>query len=139
MPAVRSRPPSSQRVIRIRAVNMPHAAIEPTKLLFAGARAAGLPVFYSTGDTRAASRPGFITATKRNRPPINPSDYAIRPEFKPEPDDVVITKQRVIALAPRRASRSHRDCGFGGRRNRSVPALRRAWQLDREGAASGST
>jgi maleamate amidohydrolase len=52
-----------------------HAAIEPTKLLFVGARAAGLPVFYSTGDTRAASRPGFITATKRNRPPINPSDF----------------------------------------------------------------
>jgi maleamate amidohydrolase len=55
---------------------------------------AGLPVFYSTGDTRAASRPSFITATKRNRPPVSPSDYAIRPEFKPEPDDVAITKQR---------------------------------------------
>jgi len=71
-----------------------HAAIEPTKQLFAGARAAGLPIFYSTGDTRAASRPGFITATKRKRPPVNPADYAIRPEFKPQPDDVVITKQR---------------------------------------------
>jgi maleamate amidohydrolase len=71
-----------------------HAAIEPTKQLFAAARAAGLPVFYSTGDTRAASRPSFITATKRKRPPVNPADYAIRPEFKPEPEDVVITKQR---------------------------------------------
>jgi maleamate amidohydrolase len=71
-----------------------HAAIEPTKQLFAAARAAGLPIFYSTGDTRAASRPSFITATKRNRPPVNPADYAIRPEFKPEPDDVIITKQR---------------------------------------------
>jgi len=71
-----------------------HAAIEPTKQLFAAARSAGLPIFYSTGDTRAASRPSFITATKRNRPPVNPADYAIRPEFKPEPDDVIITKQR---------------------------------------------
>ena len=71
-----------------------HAALEPTKQLFAAARAAGLPIFYSTGDTRAASRPSFITATKRNRPPVNPADYAIRPEFKPEPDDVIITKQR---------------------------------------------
>ncbi len=71
-----------------------HAAIEPTKQLFAAARAAGLPIFYSTGDTRAASRPSFITATKRRRPPVNPADYAIRPEFKPEPNDVVITKQR---------------------------------------------
>src|SRR6202140_4908706 len=71
-----------------------HAAIEPTKQLFSAARAAGLPIFYSTGDTRAASRPSFITATKRNRPPVNPADYAIRPELKPEPNDVVITKQR---------------------------------------------
>ena len=71
-----------------------HAAIEPTKQLLAGARSAGLPIFYSTGDTRAASRPGFITATKRKRPPVNPFDYSIRPEFKPEPDDVIITKQR---------------------------------------------
>jgi nicotinamidase-related amidase len=71
-----------------------YAAIEPTKTLFAAARAAGLPVFYSTGDTRDASRPNFVTATKRNRPPVDPSDYAIRPEFKPQPSDVVITKQR---------------------------------------------
>jgi maleamate amidohydrolase len=71
-----------------------HAAIEPTKQLFAAARAAGLPIFYSTGDTRAASRPSFITATKRNRPPADPADFVIRPEFKPEPNDVVITKQR---------------------------------------------
>jgi nicotinamidase-related amidase len=70
------------------------AAIEPTRQLLAAARAAGLPVFYSTGDTRAASRPGFVAATKRQRPPVNPADYVIRPEFKPEPNDVVITKQR---------------------------------------------
>ena len=34
-----------------------HAAIEPTRRLFAAARAAGLPVFYSTMDTRADSLP----------------------------------------------------------------------------------
>jgi nicotinamidase-related amidase len=51
-----------------------YAAIEPTQRLFAAARAAGLPIFYSTGDTRAASRPGFVAATKRNRPPLNPND-----------------------------------------------------------------
>ena len=71
-----------------------HAAIEPTQRLFAAARAAGLPVFYSTGDTRGESRPNFVTATKRNRPPVKASEYAIRPEFKPQPQDVVITKQR---------------------------------------------
>jgi maleamate amidohydrolase len=71
-----------------------YAAIEPTKRLFAAARAAGLPVFYSTSDTRSASAPNFVAATKRNRPPVDPADYAIRPEFKPQPGDVVITKQR---------------------------------------------
>lgn len=71
-----------------------HAAVEPTQRLLAAARAVGLPIFYSTGDTRAASRPGFVAATKRNRAPLNPADYTIRPEFKPEPEDVVITKQR---------------------------------------------
>ena len=71
-----------------------YAAIEPTKRLFAAARAAGLPIFYSTGDVRAESRPSLVTATKRNKPPVDPADYAIRPEFKPQPQDVVITKQR---------------------------------------------
>jgi nicotinamidase-related amidase len=71
-----------------------YEAIEPTKKLFAAARKACLPIFYSTGDTRAESRPNFVSATKRNRPPVKASDYAIRPEFKPQPNDVVITKQR---------------------------------------------
>jgi len=71
-----------------------HAAIEPTKRLFAAARAAALPIFYSTGDVRAESRPSLVTATKRNKPPVDPADYAIRPEFKPGPQHVVIIKQR---------------------------------------------
>src|SRR5437016_13203053 len=71
-----------------------HAAIEPTQRLFAAARVAGLPILYSTGATRAESRPPAIAAPKRKRPPVNPADYAIRPEFKPQPHDVVITKQR---------------------------------------------
>jgi len=71
-----------------------HAAIEPTKQLFAAARAAGLPIFYSTGDVRAESRSSLVTATKRNKPPLDAADFAIRAEFKPHPADVVITKQR---------------------------------------------
>src|SRR5215472_7776175 len=71
-----------------------HAAIEPTKQLFAAARGAGLPIFYSTGDVRAESRPSLVTATKRNKPPLDPADFAIRAEFRPQPQDVVITKQR---------------------------------------------
>jgi maleamate amidohydrolase len=75
-----------------------YEAIEPTKRLFAAARAAGLPVFYSTGDMRSESRPSLVNATKRVKPSLDASDYAIRPEFKPQPGDVVITKQRASAF-----------------------------------------
>jgi maleamate amidohydrolase len=75
-----------------------YEAIEPTKRLFAAARAAGLPIFYSTGDMRSESRPEFVGATKRAKPSIDAADYAIRPEFKPQRGDVVITKQRASAF-----------------------------------------
>src|SRR4029077_4603225 len=73
-------------------------AIEPTKRLFAAARAAGLPIFYSTGDMRSESRPEFVGATKRVSSSIDPTDFVIRPEFKPQPGDVVITKPRASAF-----------------------------------------
>jgi maleamate amidohydrolase len=75
-----------------------YEAIEPTKRLFAAARAAGLPIFYSTGDTRSESRPDIVGATKRTKSSVDPADYAIRPEFKPQKGDVVITKQRASAF-----------------------------------------
>ena len=75
-----------------------YAAIEPTKRLFAAARAAGLPVFYSTSDVRPESLPHNVNATKRVVVPKDPATYAIRPEFKPQPGDVVITKQRASAF-----------------------------------------
>jgi maleamate amidohydrolase len=75
-----------------------HAAIEPTKRLFAASRSAGLPIFYSTADTRADSAPGSVTPTKRPGTPTDAASYAIRPEFKPQPGDVVITKQRASAF-----------------------------------------
>jgi maleamate amidohydrolase len=75
-----------------------YAAIEPTKRLFAAARAAGLPIYYSTGDARADARPDGIKATNRPSGPPTAEKYAIRPEFKPQPGDVVITKQRASAF-----------------------------------------
>jgi maleamate amidohydrolase len=69
-------------------------AIEPTKRLFAAARTAGVPIFYSTNDTRSTSRPTAVRATKRRADPKDFDQYAIRPEFKPQLGDVVITKQR---------------------------------------------
>jgi maleamate amidohydrolase len=76
-------------------------AIEPTKMLFAAARAAGIPIFYSTTDTRPESQPGPVTVSAVKRPskaPRDPAMYAIRPEFKPQPGDVVILKQRASAF-----------------------------------------
>jgi nicotinamidase-related amidase len=75
-----------------------YEAIEPTKRLFAAARAAQLPIFYSTGDVRSTSRPALVSATTRLKPSIDAADYAIRSEFKPQPGDVVITKQRASAF-----------------------------------------
>jgi nicotinamidase-related amidase len=71
-----------------------HEAIEPTKRLFAAARAANIPIFYTTQDTRPDSLPTRVTATKRQRVPQDPSLYNIKTEFMPRPGDVVITKQR---------------------------------------------
>src|SRR4029079_16196819 len=71
-----------------------HAAIEPTKRLFAAARAAGLPLFYTTQDTRTDSLPSRVTATRRQRVQFDPALYTIKGEFKPQAGDVVITKQR---------------------------------------------
>jgi nicotinamidase-related amidase len=71
-----------------------HAAIEPTRRLFAAARAAAIPVFYTTQDTRPDSLPSRVTATRRQRVQNDPALYAIKGEFKPHPGDVVITKQR---------------------------------------------
>jgi maleamate amidohydrolase len=71
-----------------------YAAIEPTKRLFAAARAAGIPIFYTTQDTRPDSLPSRVTATRRQRVQNDPELYTIKSEFKPHPGDVVITKQR---------------------------------------------
>lgn len=75
-----------------------YEAIEPTRRLFAAARAAGLPIFYTTGDMRSESKPDFVGATKRVKPSIDTADYTIRSDFKPQKGDVVITKQRASAF-----------------------------------------
>lgn len=73
-------------------------AIEPTKRLFAAARAAGLPIIYTTSDTRPDSKPNSIRATKRRSDKTDPSVFEIRPEFAPVQGDTVITKQRASAF-----------------------------------------
>jgi len=74
------------------------AAIEPTERLFAAARSAKVPIFYTTMDVRPNSRPEGLNATKRRAPRNDAAAYTIRLNFKPETDDVVITKQRASAF-----------------------------------------
>ena len=71
-------------------------AIEPTKKLFAGARAAGLPIVYVTGSVRK----NRVHSTKRQRiKDEDPSQYEIFEAFKPEDHDLVIRKERASGFA----------------------------------------
>lgn len=71
-------------------------AIAPTQKLFAAARAAGMPVFFTTSETRSAAKPGAVRATNRHMAQSQRTEdvYAIRPEFAPQPGETVIFKQR---------------------------------------------
>ena len=73
-------------------------AIPPTQRVFAAARAAGLPVIYTTSDARPDSRPGRVKATNRSNIPLDPAVYEIKEEFAPQPGDLVIRKQRASAF-----------------------------------------
>lgn len=72
---------------------LPHA-----EQLLAAARAAGAPVFYSTGETRADARPDLTAATKRLNSGRSGWDMAIVPSLEPRPGDTVIYKQRASAF-----------------------------------------
>jgi maleamate amidohydrolase len=73
-------------------------AIPPTQRVFAAARAAGIPIFYSTTDTRPDAKPTVIKATNRRGGSYDDDGFAIRPEFAPQAGDVVIRKMRASAF-----------------------------------------
>ena len=70
-----------------------HRAIAPTTRLLAAARRAGIPIFYCTQETRPQNRPKGAVST-RQRIAVPADGYAIYHEFLPQPEDVIITKQR---------------------------------------------
>ncbi len=74
------------------------AAIEPTRRLLEAARAARIPIFYSTQDTAPDGAPGRLRTTRRRATPVDPALYRIRAEFSPRPGDVVIRKSRASAF-----------------------------------------
>ena len=69
-------------------------AIEPTRQLFAMARARGFPVFYTTGEDRLEARPTRIRSTNRRSARTGEDPFAIYEAFRPEPEDTIIYKQR---------------------------------------------
>ena len=69
-------------------------AIEPTQRLFAAARAAGLPVVYTT----AGQKDGSVVATNRQGMQSVEDDFAIYEAFAPQPGDLVIEKERASAF-----------------------------------------
>ena len=76
-----------------------HQAIAPTRRLFEAARAAGIPIFYSTTDLRPNNRPPGAVSTRRQRViKPSPDDYAIHEAFAPQGADIVIYKQRASAF-----------------------------------------
>ena len=71
-----------------------HEAIKPTQELFALARSLKIPIFYTTTETRKEAKPDYIYATNRQRVKIDPAAFEIKEEFKPQPGDVVVFKER---------------------------------------------
>ncbi|MGE0746177.1 MAG: isochorismatase family protein [Rhodospirillales bacterium] len=70
-------------------------AIEPTKKLFAAARAAGLPVIYLTSSVNK----NRVRSTNRQVGyDVGDDQFEIFEAFKPEPSDILIRKERASAF-----------------------------------------
>ena len=68
------------------------AMVEPARKLLEVAREIGLPIIYSTGDTRSQSERGKPTNRQRHRDAADA--YEILEELAPEPEDLIVYKQR---------------------------------------------
>jgi len=70
-------------------------AIRPIQELMQAARARGLPVIYTTGETRESAKPSRVHATNRQQPQKkDPAAFEIYEAFKPEPGDLIVYKER---------------------------------------------
>jgi len=78
--------------------NHAYQAIQPIKELLVLARSQGIPVIYTTTETRREVKPATIHATNRRVNDIDPHAYTIDPEFKPDAGDLVIYKERASAF-----------------------------------------
>ena len=72
-------------------------AVKPIQELLAVARANGIPIIYTTTETRKEVDPAGVRATKR-RSGIVEGGYKIREEFRPQTGDLIIYKERASAF-----------------------------------------
>ena len=72
-------------------------AVGPIQELLALARSSAIPIIYTTNETRAEADPKVVQPTKR-RSSIPEGAFNIKAEFRPEPGDLVIYKQRASAF-----------------------------------------
>jgi nicotinamidase-related amidase len=73
-------------------------AIPATKRLFDAARQVGIPIIYTTTETRAETNVSKTFATARQRTRLSPDSWQIKAEFAPQPGDLIIYKQRASAF-----------------------------------------
>jgi len=74
-------------------------AIPPTERLFKAARAAGIPIIYSTTENRTEANIAHAYATNRQKVQVSPDVWEIKEEFAPQEGDLVVYKQRASAFA----------------------------------------
>lgn len=74
-----------------------YEAVKPIQELLAAARSNSIPIVYTTNETRKEIDPTSVKATKRQSK-IPEGAFKIREEFKPEPKDLIIYKQRASAF-----------------------------------------
>jgi maleamate amidohydrolase len=69
-------------------------AVKPIQSLFALVRSVKFPVFYTTTESRKEVDPVTVKATLRQLDQSDSRDYEILDEFKPNPQDIIIHKER---------------------------------------------
>ena len=74
-------------------------AIPPTERLFKAARAAGIPIIYSTTENRTEANIAHAYATNRQKMQVSPDVWEIKEEFAPQEGDLMVYKQRASAFA----------------------------------------
>lgn len=73
-------------------------AVEPIKQLMEACRNRGLPLIYTTAETRPEARPEAAAATRRQHGLGDLQDFDFFPDLRPAPQDQVVYKQRASAF-----------------------------------------